>query len=111
MIPGMGKLDPKQMQRMMKQLGIKSEEIAAKKVIIETDSKKIIINNPSITAIDMKGQKSFQIVGEVSEQSMGVPEEDIQMVAEQTGKTKKEAEKALTETNGDIAEAILKLKK
>ena len=110
MIPGMGKLDPKQMQRMMKQLGIKSDEIPAKRVIIETESKKIIINNPSITAIDMKGQKSFQIMGEVTEQE-GIPEEDIQMVMEQAGKTKKEAEKALTETNGDIAEAILKLKK
>ena len=110
MIPGMGKLDPKQMQRMMKQLGIKSDEIPAKRVIIETENKKIIINNPSITAIDMKGQKSFQIMGEVTEQE-GIPEEDIQMVMEQAGKTKKEAEKALTESNGDIAEAILKLKK
>ncbi|MDO8538062.1 MAG: nascent polypeptide-associated complex protein [archaeon] len=107
----MGKIDPKQMQRMMKQLGIQSEEIEAKKVIIETGTKKIIILNPSITAINMKGQKSFQISGEVKEEAGGVPDEDIEMVAEQTGKTKKEAEKALTETNGDIAEAILKLKK
>ena len=111
MIPGLGKIDPKQMQRMMKQLGIKSDEIAAKKVIIETGTKKIIILNPSITAIDMNGQKSFQISGEVIEENAGMPEEDVQMVAQQSGKTKKEAEKALTETNGDIAEAILKLKK
>lgn len=111
MIPGLGKIDPKQMQRMMKQLGIQSEEIQAKKVIIETNAKKIIILNPSITAINMKGQKSFQISGEVIEETSGMPEEDIAMVAQQSGKTKKEAEKALTETNGDIAEAILKLKK
>ena len=39
----------------------------------------------------------------------GIPQEDIDLVAEQTGKSKKEAEKALTETKGDIAEAIMKL--
>jgi nascent polypeptide-associated complex subunit alpha len=35
--------------------------------------------------------------------------EDIQLVVDQTGKTQEEARQALEETEGDIAEAILKL--
>ena len=38
-----------------------------------------------------------------------IPKEDIDLVVEQTGKTTQEAKKALEETKGDIAEAILKL--
>ena len=37
-------LDPKKMQAMMRQLGIAQEELDAKRVIIETDDKKIIID-------------------------------------------------------------------
>ena len=38
-----------------------------------------------------------------------IPKEDIDLVVEQTGKSVEEAKKALKETKGDIAEAILKL--
>ena len=36
-------------------------------------------------------------------------EEDIQLIIDQTGKSKEEALKALEESKGDIAEAIMKL--
>jgi nascent polypeptide-associated complex subunit alpha len=43
----------------------------------------------------------------------GAPEDplkdDIKLIMEQTGKSEEEARKALKETNGDLAEAILKL--
>ena len=35
MIPGLGGLNPKKMQGLMKQMGISQEEIPAEKVIIE----------------------------------------------------------------------------
>ena len=38
------KIDPKKMQGMMKQLGISQEDIAAKRVIIDKEDGKIIIN-------------------------------------------------------------------
>ena len=105
----MPNLDPKQMQRMMQQMGIKSEELKANRVVIEKDDGKVVIESPQIMVIDMKGVKSFQISGEVKEES-GPSEEDVKLVMEQTGAGKEEAEEALKETN-DIAEAILKLKK
>ncbi|MBN1940962.1 MAG: nascent polypeptide-associated complex protein [Candidatus Diapherotrites archaeon] len=107
MFPGMG--NPKQMQRMMKQFGIKSEELPAEKVTIESSGKKIVINNPQITVIDMKGQKTYTIMGEETLES-AISEEDVKMVAEQAGVGEEKARKALKEADGDIAEAITKLK-
>ena len=59
----------------------------------------------------MQGNTSFQIAGEVREETreIGISEEDIAIVAEKTGKSKEEAKKVLEEVDGDIAEAIVKL--
>jgi nascent polypeptide-associated complex subunit alpha len=38
---------------------------------------------------------------------MEIPEEDVRLVADQTGKSMEEAKKALEETGGDLAKAIL----
>ena len=103
-----GGFDPKKMKGMMKQLGINQEDVSAKRVIIEQEDGKIVIDNPSVQKIKMQGQESWQIAGEASEESIGVSAEDIDLVAEKTGKSKTDAKKALEETH-DIAEAILKL--
>lgn len=101
-------LDPKRMQAVMKQMGIAQEEISASRVIIEKkDGNKIIIENPSITKIKMQGEESFQIAGEIREET-GISEEDIKTVMEKTSCSQKEAKEALEQT-GDLAEAILKL--
>ena len=104
-----GGLDPKKMKAMMKQMGINQEEVAAKRVVIEKEDSKIVIDNPSVQKITMQGQESWQIAGEAREEALGVSEDDILMVAEKTGKSKAEAKKALESVNGEIAEAIVKL--
>ena len=95
------------MQAMMKQLGIKQEDIEAERVIIEKPDGNIIIENPQITKVNMQGQETFQITGNIKEEDN--TEQDIQQIIEKTGKNKEEAEKALNEANGDLAEAILSL--
>lgn len=108
---GLGGLNPKKMQAMMKQLGMNQEEISASKVTIEkTDGGKILIENPSVTKINMQGQESFQISGEAKEESESqeITEEDVKTVVEKTGTTEEKARKALEET-GDLAETILQL--
>ena len=122
----MPNLNPKQMQQMMRQMGIKSDNIEASRVIIEKkDGTKITIENPSVTAIEMQGQKTFQIAGEITEEGSassgeeggeketeeGITEKDVALVAEQAKVDRETARKALEETNGDIAEAIMKLEK
>jgi nascent polypeptide-associated complex subunit alpha len=109
-----GRMNPRQMNQMMKRLGINVKEIDnVKKVIIETDTKQYIFEDASVTMMDAQGQKTYQITGrpKIVEKKEEIPKEDIDLVIEQTGKSKEEAKKALIETKGDIAEAILKLTK
>ncbi len=109
-----GRMNPRQMNQMMKRLGISVKEIEnVKKIIIQTDTKDYIFDDAEVTIMDAQGQKTYQITGKprIVEKKEEVPEDDIKLVAEQTGKTKEQAKKALKETKGDIAEAILKLTK
>ena len=108
MFPG---LNPKKMRAIMKQMGIAQEEINASRVVIEkADKSKIIIQNPQITKIKIQGQETFQIAGEIKEGSSApeISEEDIKIIMEKTGKSKREAKQALEKT-GDLASAILNL--
>jgi nascent polypeptide-associated complex subunit alpha len=109
MFPG---VDPKQMQGMLKKMGISQEEIDALRVIIEkSDGNKIIIENPSVTKIKMQGQETFQIAGDISEESQEeeTSEEDIQTIIDKTGVSKKKAKETLEKNEGDLAETILEL--
>ena len=106
MIPGM---DPKKMQQAMKQMGISSEEIDAKSVIIETQDSRLIIEEPQVVKITMQGQSSFQISGTVRKEEK-TSEEDVKMVAEQAEVSEEKAKEALKDAKGDIAEAIMTLK-
>lgn len=107
----MPNLDPKQMEQLMRKMGMSSKELSAKRVVIETeDEQKIIVSEPQVVEITMQGQKSYQISGKVSYQS-SINEEDVKMVMEQANVSKDIAIDALKKSNGDIAEAILLLQK
>lgn len=112
MFPGM---NPREMQKAMKRLGIRQEEIEAEVVIIKTKGKDIIINNPSVSKVDMMGQETFQIAGEITEVDAGktaeISEGDIQTVIDQVNCTRENALEALTESSGNLAEAIIRLQK
>ena len=97
-------------------MGVNMSEIPdVQQVILRMDSKEIIIENPEVAVIDLQGQKIFQVTGEeVVEKAITkvktIPEEDIRLVADQTGKSLEEAKRALEETEGDLAKAILLLR-
>lgn len=82
-------------------------------VIIKTSSKDIVVDDPEVAILEVQGQKIFQVVGgKVSERvserkAPTVPEEDARLVADQTGKSLEEARRALEESGGDLAKAIL----
>jgi len=106
-------MDPKHMEKMMKQMGMNVTNIDAEEVVIRTPDKDIIITNPQVSKIKAMGQETFQISGDVSERERSdedVSEDDVEMVADQAGVSKEEARDMLRET-GDIAEAIMRLKK
>ncbi|MFN3384295.1 MAG: nascent polypeptide-associated complex protein [Archaeoglobaceae archaeon] len=106
-------MNAKQMKKMMKQMGIEMEEIEAKEVIIKTSTEELIFKNPSVTKISAKGVESFQVVGsyEVLKIAPEISDEDVKLVMEQAKVDEETARKALIDANGDIAEAIMKLRK
>ena len=104
-------LNPKNMQGMLKQLGMKQEDIDAEEVIIKCSDKKLVIKNPSVTKINFHGRDMFQISGDVLENSSAneISLEDIRTVAEKAKVDEKKAREALEKSEGDIARAIIDL--
>ncbi len=115
MFPGLGKgINPRKMASMMKQMGIDINEIEnVEEVIIRTPEKDIIFKNPEVSIMDARGIKTYQVVGAPHEvpREAKIPEDDVKLVMEQTKSNESDARKALLETKGDIAAAILKLSK
>ena len=106
-------INAKQMKKMMKQMGIEMEELDAKEVIIKTSTEEMIFRNPNVTKISAKGMETFQVMGEYEVKKIApqISDEDVKLVMEQAKVDEDTARKALVETNGDIAEALLKLQK
>lgn len=102
-------INPKDMEKMMKQLGVKQEPIDAIEVIIKTKDKDLIIRNPNVNKVKAMGQETIQVIGEIEEVENN--QEDIETIIEQTGVDEETARKALKKSNGDLAKAILGLKK
>ena len=111
MIPGM---NPRKMQQMMKKMGIAQTEIDAKEVIIKCADKEIIIENPQVSKVNMMGQETFQVVGNIVERELStepeINEDDIKTVMEQAGCDEETAKKAIDDNGGDLAAAIMSLK-
>lgn len=101
------------MQKAMKRLGIRQEEIDAEVVIIKTHDKDFVIRNPKVSKVNMMGQETFQVVGSIEEiekeAKADISEDDIDTIIEQANCTREEAIGALEGSNGNLAEAILKL--
>lgn len=108
-------MNSRQLAQMMKRFGINVKNIDnVEKVLIQTDTKEYVFDSVEVTVMEAQGQKTFQIIGEPliknrSQDTQETQKEDIKLIMEQTGKSEAEARKALQETNGDLAEAILKL--
>jgi nascent polypeptide-associated complex subunit alpha len=125
MMPGMGRMNPRQVKQAMKRLGIKTEEMEnVVEVVIRTRDKQYLLKDVNVQIMEMQGQRTYQIVAEKEEvQSLSaaapskaaepvalkVPEEDVKLVMDQTGATREKAIEALIATDGQPAEAILKI--
>jgi len=108
-------MNSRQMQQAMRRLGVQQVEIDATEVIIRTAEKELVFHKPAVAKINMMGQESFQVVGTPIERSVdtapSISHADIETVAEQAGCSHEAAEQAVRNANGDLAEAILKLRK
>lgn len=118
MIPG--KMNSREMKRMMAQMGIKSTEMSdVKTVIFKGADKDYMISDAQVTMIEAQGQKTFQVMGSFKEVPKGSQdkqapvspynEDDINLVMEQAGVSKEKAIAALKDADGEPAQAILNL--
>ncbi|MCL4438323.1 MAG: nascent polypeptide-associated complex protein [Candidatus Thermoplasmatota archaeon] len=115
MIPG--RMNSREVKRMMAQMGIKSTEMNdVKTVILKGTDKDYIISDAQVTMIEAQGTKTFQVMGTmketkkaVSEEVLPFSEDDIKLVMEQASVTKDKAIAALKKAAGEPAKAIMDL--
>ena len=125
---GGGGLDPQKMQQMMKQMGIDIEEIDAEEVIIRTAEEDLVFTDADVQRMDAQGQETYNVVGSPDHRPRGegdagggtaeaeddasddggdgIPQEDVEMVAERAGVSETEAREALEATDGMPLDAI-----
>ncbi|MFC4405387.1 nascent polypeptide-associated complex protein [Haloarchaeobius iranensis] len=129
MFGGGGGLNPRKMKQMMKQMGIDVTEIEAEEVIIRTEDHDLVFDDAEVTKMDARGQETYQIVGEPTEQAHGelasadagadaddaddtdegIPQDDIDLVVARTGASEDDARAALEANDGDLAAAVSQL--
>ncbi|HEY6884338.1 MAG TPA: nascent polypeptide-associated complex protein [Nitrososphaeraceae archaeon] len=104
----------REMRRMLDKMGLEMKDIGSiEEVIIKTETKELYLIKPQV--IEMKGKDStiFQVVAtNIEEKQRDTPvfkEEDIILVMQQANVSKERAIQALSESKGDMAQAILNL--
>ena len=116
------KINPRQMQKAMKQMGIKQTEVPdVVEVIIRTKNNEIVLKQAEVICVEMGGSKNYQVTGpeivrpisadgeESSEPEVTFEAADIELVMSQTGCDREKAIAALQAVDGQPAEAILKI--
>lgn len=126
---GGGPRNERQMQMMMRRLGMKSENVDnVEEVVVRTADSEHVFRSPEVTILTVQGVRTYQVVGEpeirprsaaptpastaapASKPSRtGPPEEDIALVMEQANVEREDAVRALAAVDGAPAEAILHL--
>ena len=106
MFPG---VNPKDMQKMMKKMGMSQDELSATEVIIRTPDGDIVIKNPQVSKVNMMGQTTYQVVGEETSTAAAIDDDDVKMVMEQAKVSEDFAKAALEDAKGDVAQAIMLL--
>jgi nascent polypeptide-associated complex subunit alpha len=105
-------MNPRKMKQMMKQLGMDVRPVDdVQEIVITTPTGRYIFDQAEVAIMKMQGVTTWQITGEprFEEGAISIPDEDVSLVAEQAGVPIDSARKALEESNGDIADAIMKL--
>ena len=116
--------NPRELEKLLKRMGIKVEEVDAAYVEIKLKTGEVLrINNPTVALMKLPNKMwIYQIQTSEGAVQKAAPapqpqqaaeyqpsEEDIALIMEQTGASREEAIKALVETKGDLVQAAMKL--
>jgi nascent polypeptide-associated complex subunit alpha len=123
----LARMDSRNARRMMQRMGMQMQELSGvTRVIIQSPGKEIVIEQPTVTSINVQGQKMYQVLGgkaverspqtvaaqgaaPVEKPAVQVPEEDVLLVAQQAKVSMEKARETLAKCDGDLARAILML--
>jgi nascent polypeptide-associated complex subunit alpha len=108
-----GKVNPREANRMMQRMGMQVQQLDdVTKVIMETPTKRIVIDNPEVATVTVQGQTVYQVGGgTMREEGIGGgSEDDVKLVASQAGVSNEQATDALRQSGGNLAQAIILLK-
>lgn len=111
----------KQVEKIMKQLGVKQEQLEAEEAVIKLSDKRLVVKNPQVIKVNFQGVETLQVTGDIEEQPLEeqqqskqpeqlFTDEDVKTVSEKAGVEELTAKEALEKTKGDLAEAIMMLK-
>lgn len=113
MLPG---ISNRQARRLLQKLGLQMKEMeGVKEVVLRMeDGRELVVESPMVYQLTSKELSILNVVGRLTErkaeeEEVTLSEEDVELVMQQTGASRDEAIQALIESNGDLAEAILKL--
>ncbi|PSQ12626.1 nascent polypeptide-associated complex protein [Halobacteriales archaeon QS_7_68_65] len=135
MFGGGGGMNPRKLNQMMEQMGIDIEELDAEEIVIRTGDEELVFDQPDVQRMDAQGQATYTITGEPETRAAGgeeatplgagddgetgssgesggddgIPEADVEIVAQRTGASEGDAREALEETDGDLAGAVSRL--
>lgn len=127
-------MNPRKLNQMMEQMGIDIEELDAEEIVIRTGDEELVFDQPDVQRMDAQGQATYTITGEPETREAGggeeatplgagddgagdaesgggdgIPEADVEIVAQRTGASEDDAREALEETDGDLAAAVSRL--
>lgn len=104
----------REMRRMLDKMGLEMREMGEiEEVVIRTETKELYLVKPQV--VEMKGKDStiFQVVAtDIEERQKEIPsfkEEDVVLVMQQASVSKDRAIQALSDSKGDLAQAIINL--
>lgn len=112
------RVNDRQMKQAMKKMGIKQSALdGVTEVVIKTKTAELVIKNAEVVRVEMGGTVTYQVTGVEEERSIGedgvarptFPEEDIALVMSQANCDREKAMAALEATDGQPAEAIIKI--
>ncbi|WP_299262960.1 nascent polypeptide-associated complex protein [Halorientalis sp.] len=124
---GGGGFDPQKMQQMMDQFGIDIEELDAEEVVIRTAEEELVFTDAEVQRMDAQGQETYQVIGTPesreagdgsaieggdpsgSGDSDGIPDADVEIVANRAGVSEDDAREALEAEDGNLAAAVERL--
>ena len=104
----------REMRRMLDKMGLEMKEMGEiEEVVIRTETKELYLIKPQVVEMKGKDITIFQVVAtDIEERQKEVPsfkEEDVVLVMQQASVSKDRAIQALTDSKGDLAQAIINL--